>query len=98
MIGRTLRQYFVTEKRAPRAGHEFQFGVVTAAADRPVKAAGEWNQSRLVVSGRFVEQWLNGKVVRTYEVPASEKLAGHLMLTCQGAEGAFRDIKLRELK
>jgi Domain of Unknown Function (DUF1080) len=33
-----------------------------------VKAAGEWNQVRLVVKGNHVEQWLNGVKVVEYEL------------------------------
>jgi 3-keto-disaccharide hydrolase len=41
---------------------------VLAAADRPIKPAGEWNQSRVIVQGRSVEHWLNGKRVLQYEL------------------------------
>ena len=32
-----------------------------------VKAAGEWNSTRIVVKGTHVEHWLNGQMVVTYE-------------------------------
>ena len=41
---------------------------VLAATDRPIKPAGEWNQSRILVQGRSVEHWLNGKRVLQYEL------------------------------
>jgi hypothetical protein len=41
---------------------------VLAAAKRPVKAAGEWNQSRVVVAGTTVEHWLNGTKVLEYQL------------------------------
>jgi hypothetical protein len=41
---------------------------VLAAANRPIKPAGEWNQSRVVVKGRTVEHWLNGTKVLQYEL------------------------------
>ena len=41
---------------------------VLPAADRPVKPAGEWNTSRVVVRGQTVEHWLNGKKVLQYEL------------------------------
>jgi hypothetical protein len=41
---------------------------VLPAADRPVKPAGEFNQSKVVVKGKTVEHWLNGKKVLTYEL------------------------------
>jgi hypothetical protein len=41
---------------------------VLGATNRPVKAAGEWNLSRVVVSGMRVEHWLNGTKVLEYEL------------------------------
>jgi hypothetical protein len=41
---------------------------VLPAADRPMKPAGEWNRSRVVVRGQTVEHWLNGKKVLQYEL------------------------------
>jgi hypothetical protein len=44
------------------------YDVLPAAADKPVKPAGEWNTSRVVVRGQTVEHWLNGKKVLQYEL------------------------------
>ncbi len=41
------------------------YDLIEPPADKKVKPIGEWNQSRLVVSGNKVEQWLNG--VKTVE-------------------------------
>lgn len=41
---------------------------VLAASDRPLKPAGEWNSTRIVVRGQTVEHWLNGKKVLQYEL------------------------------
>jgi hypothetical protein len=41
---------------------------VLPASDRPLKPAGEWNASRVVVRGQTVEHWLNGKKVLQYEL------------------------------
>jgi len=39
---------------------------VMPAANRPLKPAGQWNTSRVVVRGNDVEHWLNGTKVLTY--------------------------------
>ncbi len=41
---------------------------VLPATNRPLKAAGEFNQSRIVVNGRNVQHWLNGTRVLQYEL------------------------------
>jgi hypothetical protein len=41
---------------------------VLPANDRPLKPAGEWNTTRIVVHGQTVEHWLNGKKVLQYEL------------------------------
>jgi hypothetical protein len=52
------------------------YDVLPPAADKPVKPAGEWNTSRLVVRGNHVEHWLNGKKVLAYELGSEEVKAG----------------------
>jgi hypothetical protein len=39
---------------------------VLPAANRPLRPAGEFNQSRIVANGTTVEHWLNGKQVLQY--------------------------------
>jgi Domain of Unknown Function (DUF1080) len=41
---------------------------VLPASNRPLKPAGEWNQSRVTVNGKTVEHWLNGTKVLSYEL------------------------------
>ena len=52
------------------------YDVLPAAADKPVRPAGEWNSSRIVVNGARVEHWLNGKNVLTYELGSDPVKAG----------------------
>ena len=44
------------------------YDVLPAAADKPLRPAGEWNTSRIVVRGTRVEHWLNGARVLAYEL------------------------------
>jgi hypothetical protein len=55
-------------KLAPKDKTASFYDVLPPAADKPLKPAGEWNQSRIVVRGRQVEHWLNGAQVLTYEL------------------------------
>ncbi|MEI6862130.1 MAG: DUF1080 domain-containing protein [Verrucomicrobiota bacterium] len=63
-----------------RRGPLYQTGafydVLPPAADKPIKPAGEWNASRLVVRGNRVEHWLNGKKILAYEVGSPEVKTG----------------------
>jgi hypothetical protein len=44
------------------------YDVLPPAADKPLKAPGEINQSRIVIQGNHVEHWLNGARVLEYEL------------------------------
>ena len=43
------------------------YDLIPAPADKVVKPIGEWNTARIVVRGRHVEHWLNGKQVMSFE-------------------------------
>ena len=58
---------------------------VLPAADRPLKPAGEWNSSQVIVKGKHVEHWLNGKRVLQYELDSPE-------LRAAIAKSKFKDI------
>ncbi len=42
--------------------------------ERVLRAAGEFNESRVVVRGRHVEHWLNGRLVVEFDVDSSTLL------------------------
>ncbi len=52
------------------------YDVLPAAGDKPMRPAGEWNASRIIVRGTRVEHWLNGKSVLTYELGSEAVKAG----------------------
>lgn len=52
------------------------YDVLPAPADKPIRPAGEWNSSRIVVSGARVEHWLNGRKVLTYDLGSAAVEAG----------------------
>ncbi len=58
---------------------------VLPAANRPLRAAGEFNQSRVIVAGNHVEHWLNGTKILEYEL-------GSPTLTAAIAKSKFKDI------
>ena len=63
------------------------YDVLPAAADKPLKPAGEWNQSRLVVRGKHIEHWLNGKKVVEYELGSDVVKAGLAKSKFKNAKG-----------
>jgi len=50
--------------------------VLAPAADKPYREPGNWNQSKIVVRGKTVEHWLNGKNVLTYVTDSDAAKAG----------------------
>lgn len=52
------------------------YDLIPPAADKPLRPAGEWNQSRILVKGTRVEHWLNGRNVLTYELGGPEVKSG----------------------
>jgi hypothetical protein len=48
---------------------------VKSATTRPTRPVGDWNTSRVLVSGNHVEHWLNGAKVLDYELGSPEILA-----------------------
>lgn len=52
------------------------YEVLPPADDKPLKPVGEWNTSKIVVRGKTVEHWLNGRNVLTYELGSEAVKAG----------------------
>ena len=52
------------------------YDILPPAADKPVRPAGEWNTSRIVVKGNHVEHWLNGAKVVELELGSDEVKKG----------------------
>lgn len=63
-------------KMGPKRQTGSFYDVLAPAADKPLRAPGEWNTSRIVVQGKRVEHWLNGKNVLTYHLGSPEVKAG----------------------
>lgn len=58
---------------------------VLQAANRPLKPAGDWNTSRIVVRGDTVEHWLNGTKILGYTLDSPE-------LRAAIAKSKFKDV------
>lgn len=52
------------------------YEVLAPAADKPLRKPGEWNQSKIVVRGKKVEHWLNGRNVLSFEMGSDAVKAG----------------------
>jgi len=50
------------------------YDLIEPDASRKTKPAGEWNQSRILVDGPHVEQWLNGAKTVSFEIGSSALL------------------------
>jgi len=50
------------------------YDLIEPAPERKTRPAGEWNQSRLLVDGNHVEQWLNGVKTVSFEMGSVELL------------------------
>jgi hypothetical protein len=48
------------------------YDVLPPAEKKPLKKAGEWNSSRVLIKGNHVEHWLNGAKVLEYELGSDE--------------------------
>lgn len=70
------------------------YGVV-AVSKPAARPAGEWNESRLVVTDDHVEHWLNG--VMTARYPVDFAFDSPLILQYHASEVRYRNIRLRRI-
>ena len=61
--------------------------VVAPNAKKRVKPFGEWNHSRVIVSGNHVEHWLNGEKIVEYEAGSPAVLAQVAKTKFKGVAG-----------
>lgn len=64
------------KKSSPQSLTASFYEVLAPAPDKPLKPAGEWNLSRVVIQGNNVEHWLNGKKVLDYTFDSDAVKAG----------------------
>ena len=55
-------------KVGPHRATSSFYDVLPPSDDKPLRPAGEWNQSRILIQGNHVEHWLNEKKVLEYEL------------------------------
>jgi hypothetical protein len=67
--------------------------VVPPREDKPLKAPGQWNHSRILVQGNHVEHWLNGQKVLEYECGDPQLLAQVQQTKFKKVEGFGTKIK-----
>ena len=68
-----------------------------APVDPPLRAAGEWNDSKIVVRRPRFEHWLNGKLVVSGTVAAGAPARSAISLQNHQSECWFRAIRVRAL-
>lgn len=74
-----------------------RYGKLAPVAAKPLRAALEWNQGRIVVRGLRAEHWLNGVKVLEYEMLPEEKTTSPIVLQHHHDEAWFRNIRITRL-
>ena len=69
------------------------YDVLPPATDKPLKPVGQWNVSRILVQGRQVQHWLDGKMVLQYELGSDAVKAAVAESKFKSAEGFGTKIK-----
>jgi hypothetical protein len=60
---------------------------------KPLKGAGEWNSSRILVKGNHVEHWLNGEKVLEYELGSEQVKKGVAQSKFRSVQGFGERLK-----
>ena len=63
------------------------YDVLPPDPNKPLRKAGEWNFSRVIIKGNHVEHWLNGVKVLAYELGSPEVKAGIARSKFRNARG-----------
>jgi hypothetical protein len=63
------------------------YDVLPPIESKPLKKAGEWNSSRVLIKGNHVEHWLNGAKVLEYELGSEEVKAAVAQSKFRNARG-----------
>jgi hypothetical protein len=79
-------------KSAKRRTASF-YDVLPPAEPKPLKKAGEWNSSRVLIKGNHVEHWLNGAKVLEYELGSDELKAAIAQSKFKNARGFGEKIR-----
>ncbi len=74
-----------------------RYGKVAPTPSKPLRAALEWNEGRIVLRGLHVEHWLNGVKVLESELLPEEKTKSPIVLQHHHDEAWFRNIRITRL-
>ncbi len=80
-------------KNSPKDQTASFYEVLPPKANKPLKAPGEWNSSRVLVLGDHVEHWLNGAKVLEYELGSEEVMAGVAKSKFKNVAGFGKKVK-----
>jgi hypothetical protein len=80
-------------KVGPKRQTACLYDILPPAADKPLKPVGEWNSSRIVVTGNNVEHWLNGALVLSYQLESEELKAAIAKSKFAKAEGFEKKVE-----
>ncbi len=74
------------------------YDLFAPSGDKPLKPAGQWNKSRIVVKDSQLQHWLNDRLITSKfnDVPGFCKIRqGRLMLTDHGSDAWYRILNFK---